>query len=171
MEFPKEINNDLDLKIAQLVSNLCVVQQIFYFEFSLSQGHCGTARACSKNDQQKIKNSLQSAQLCVIPSLLYRWCFAAHPEMGWSAPMMDFTLWTMLSKTPGCKKRLFQRDLQLLSSQVLVHGQQTCLFCANPVPPVNMSQQNLSQRLWLGNSMLALPLGCGERVSSWPGGA
>lgn len=30
---------------------------------------------------KKIKNSLHSTQLCVIPTLLYRWCFAAHPEM------------------------------------------------------------------------------------------
>lgn len=48
MEFPKETNNDLDVKIAQLMSNLCVVKHIFCFEFSLPQGHCGTARACSK---------------------------------------------------------------------------------------------------------------------------
>lgn len=32
MEFSEEINNDLDVKIAQLMSNLCVVQQIFWFE-------------------------------------------------------------------------------------------------------------------------------------------
>lgn len=37
-------------------------------------------------------------------------------------------------------------------------------------PPINKSQQNLSQRLWLRSSVPALPLGAGEMVTSWPGG-
>ncbi|KAF2982264.1 hypothetical protein EK904_008830, partial [Melospiza melodia maxima] len=123
MEFPKEINNDVDVKIAQLMSNLCVVQQIFCSEF-LPQSHCGTA-SVGKNAKNK----------------------------------EQFTLYTQLC--------------------VLVHGQQTCLSCA-----VNRSQQNLFQRLvffknqegefsvlqyLFHSSVPALPLGCGERMSSWPG--
>lgn len=147
MEFPKEIINDLDVKIAQLMSNLCIVQQIFCSEFSLPQSHCGTARACSKRWPAKNKEQFTlCTAVCVIPTLSCRWCSAAHPEMFPTAPprpicsqgwILLFGLF-VLSRTPGCKKWA----MQLLSSQVLVHGQQTCLFCA-----VNRSQQNLFQRL------------------------
>lgn len=61
MEFLKEIINDMNVKITQLMSNLCVVQQIFCFEFSLPQDHCGAARACSKT--RPAKNKEQFTQI------------------------------------------------------------------------------------------------------------
>lgn len=50
------------------MSNLYVVQQIAYFEFSLPQMPCGTARACAKKPQ-KIKNSTCVTHAIVIFAL------------------------------------------------------------------------------------------------------